>query len=130
VSERRLEISAEPDGSFVAVADERRAGVVVASWADIRRLRSRHNLDDHWAPGAYEAFVAAHGHPFDDWWAGLGPDVRTALLAEAHGAVPAAYAEVIKRSLRDEPGHDGLRVDGSSFTAAVSDYLAAQRPTG
>jgi hypothetical protein len=100
--------------------------VPVASWADIRRLRARHRQEDHWAGGALQAFVAAHGHPFDDWWATLGPEVQAALLVDPHGPVPAACAEAVKRSLRSEPGRDGLRVDGSSFTAEVREFLATK----
>ena len=123
MSERALEIALLPDGSFAATFDDRSPAVPVASWADVRRLRARHRQEDHWAQGALEVFVAAHGHPFDDWWASLAPDVRAGLLADVDGPVPAAYAEAVKRSLRAEPGRDGLRVDGSNFTEQVRDYL-------
>jgi len=127
VSERALEIAQLPDGSFAATFDDRDPAAPVASWADIRRLRARHRLEDHWAPGAREAFVAAHGHAFDDWWATLGPDVQAGLLAETEGRVPTAYADAVKRSLRSEPGRDGLRVDGSSFTPEVRAFLVLKR---
>jgi hypothetical protein len=125
VSERALEIAQQPDGSFAATFDDRSPAVPVTSWADIRRLRARHRQEDHWADGAYEAFLAAHGHPFDDWWASLDPEVQAGLLVDIDGPVPAAYADAVKRSLRSEPGRDGLRVDGSTFTVQVRDYLRA-----
>ena len=126
MSERELEIAQLPDGSFAATFDDRSPAVAVTSWADIRKLRARHRQEDHWAPGVREAFIAAHGHPFDDWWASLGPEVQAALLADRDGPVPPAYADAVKRSLRSEPGRDGLRVDGSSFTTEVREFLATK----
>ena len=126
MSERELEIAQLPDGSFTASFDERSPAVAVASWAEIRKLRARHRQEDHWADGARDAFVAAHGHPFDDWWEALAPQVRAGLLVDPEGPVPTAYAEAVKRSLRAEPGRDGLRVDGSSFTAEVREFLRAK----
>ena len=125
MSERALEIAQLPDGTFAATFDDRSPAVAVASWADIRKLRARHRQEDHWPDGVLEAFVAAHGHPFDDWWASLDPQVQAGLLVDIDGPVPAAYADAVKRSLRSEPGRDGLRVDGSNFTAQVRDYLRA-----
>jgi len=126
VSERELEIDRLPDGSFAATFSDRDPAVPVTSWADVRRLRARHRQEDHWAPGVREAFIAEHGHPFDDWWASLGPDVQQGLLVARDGPVPPAYADAVKRSLRSEPGRDGLRVDGSSFTAEVREFLATK----
>jgi len=126
VSERELEIVQLTDGSFAATFSDRDPAVTVTAWADIRRLRARHRQEDHWAPGVREAFIAAHGHPFDDWWASLGPEVQAALLADRDGPVPPAYADAVKRSLRSEPGRDGLRVDGSSFTTEVREFLATK----
>lgn len=126
MSERALEISRLPDGSFVAAFDDTDPPVPVASWADVRRLRARHRQEDHWAQGAREAFIAEHGHPFDDWWASLAPEVQQALLVDPAGPVPPAYAEAVKRSLRSEPGRDGLRLDGSSFTPQVREFLATK----
>jgi len=126
VSERQIEIVQLPDGAFAATFDDRYPAAVVTSWADIRALRARHRQQDHWAPGAYDAFVATYGHPFDHWWVALDPEVREALLADPSGRVPAAYADAIKRSLRSEPGRDGLRLDGSSFTTEVREFLAAK----
>jgi len=42
VSERQIEIVREPDGSFSATYDDRHPAVAVTSWAEIRKLRSRH----------------------------------------------------------------------------------------
>ena len=124
MSERQIEIVREPDGSFSATYDDRHPAVAVTSWAEIRKLRSRHQRGDQWAPGAREAFIAEHGHPFDDWWASLSANLQAALLADPDGPVPSAYAEEIRTSLRSENGRDGLRVDGSSFTPAVREFLA------
>lgn len=126
MSERLIEIVQLPDGSFAATFDDRRPAATLGSWAEVRTLRARHRQQDHWAPGALEAFVLEHGHPFDDWWASLEAPVRDALLAAPAGTVPSAYAEAVKRSLRSEPGRDGLRLDGSSFTPEVREFLAAK----
>ncbi len=126
MSERQIEIVQLPDGAFAATFDDRYPAAAVTSWADVRTLRARHRQQDHWAPGAYDAFVAAHGHPFDHWWAALGPDVRAALVADPSGRVPVAHVDAIKRSLRSEPGRDGLRLDGSSFTSEVREFLATK----
>jgi hypothetical protein len=126
VSEREIEIDQLADGSFAATFDERYPAAAVTSWADVRTLRARHRQQDHWAPGAYDAFVAAYGHPFEHWWTALAPEVRDALVADPSGRVPAAYADAVKRSLRSEPGRDGLRLDGSSFTPEVREFLATK----
>lgn len=126
VSERQIEIVQLADGAFAATFDDRLPAAPVTSWADVRALRARHRQQDHWAPGAYDAFVTAHGHPFDHWWSSLDPAVRAALIDDPSGRVPAAHADAIKRSLRSEPGRDGLRLDGSSFANEVRDYLAAK----
>ncbi len=132
VSERSLEIARQPDGAFLATFDDRDEPVPVTTWAEIRRLRARHRQEDHWASGDRDLFIAQHGHPFDDWWTSLGTACRDALLADPSGAVPSAYAEEIRRSLRSEPGRDGLRVDGSYFTVEVREFLSqrsAMSPT-
>jgi hypothetical protein len=126
VSEREIEIDQLADGSFAATFDERYPAAPVTSWADVRTLRARHRQQDHWAPGAYDAFVAAYGHPFEHWWTALAPEVRDALIADPSGRVPAAHADAVKRSLRSEPGRDGLRLDGSSFTPEVREFLATK----
>jgi hypothetical protein len=124
VSERLLEIVRQPDGRFLATFDDDRPAVPVASWADVRRLRDRHHQNDHWTGEDRAAFIAAYGDPFDDWWDSLPAAVRAALMADPHGPVPPEHAEELKRSLRKESGRDGLRVEGSSLTAAVQAYVA------
>lgn len=126
MSERALELTRRDDGVVVAVYDDRHPAEPVTSWEQVRRLRVRHRLADHWAPGLREEFEAEHGHPFADWWAGLSPECRAVLVADPTSPVPAAYAEEIRKSLRSEPGRDGLRVDGSYFTAEVQDFLRAE----
>lgn len=130
MSEHLLEIAQLADGSFAATFDDRYPAVPVTSWAEVRRLRGRHRQQDHWAPGAHDAFVAVHGHPFDDWWESLAPEVRAALLVDPDGPVPPAYAEAVKRSLRSENGRDGLRLDGSSFSTQVREFLRARAAQG
>ena len=126
MSERALEIAQLPDGSFAATFDDRSPAVAVASWADIRKLRARHRQEDHWPDGVLEAFVAAHGHPFDDWWASLSPGAQQALMADPRGPIPPGIAVELKRSLRHEPGRDGLRVEGSFFTEQVREYISSK----
>jgi hypothetical protein len=126
VAERFLEITRDEAGTYLAEFADDRPPVPVATWADVRRIRSRHRLIDHWTGDARETFIAGHGHPYDDWWAGLSADCQRALIAEPRGAVPPAYAVALKRSLRDESGRDGLRVEGSFFTAEVRAYIAAR----
>jgi hypothetical protein len=124
VSERYLELTRLPDGSFSATFADDRPAVRVVGWADIRRLRDRHHLSDHWNGADREAFIAEVGHPFDDWWNSLAPATRTALMADPDGPVPPDQGELVRRSLRDESGRDGLRVEGSYFTAPVREYIA------
>ncbi len=126
MSERFLELARQPDGSFSATFADDRPAESVRSWADIRRLRHRHRLTDHWTGDDREAFIVQFGHPYDDWWSGLPADIRQALMADPDGPVPAACAERLKRSLRDEPGRDGLRVEGSYLTPAVRAYIAGK----
>ncbi len=126
MAERSLELTKNPDGTFSATFDDARAAVQVSSWAEIRRLRVRHRLSDHWTAGDHAEFVAEHGHPFADWWAGLSPECRSALLAAPAGPIPAEFAEELRRSLRHELGRDGLRVEGSFFTPEVRAFLAEQ----
>jgi hypothetical protein len=130
VSERFLEVARQSDGSFSATFDDDRPPVQVSGWADIRRLRDRHRLNDHWTGGDRDAFIRTYGHPFDDWFHGLSTSCRDALLADPMGPVPPEHAVALKRSLRHELGRDGLRVEGSFFSAQVREYLtqrAAER---
>ena len=126
MSERFLELTRLPDGSFSATFADDRPAVRVLGWADIRRLRDRHHLSDHWTGEDRAAFIAQFGDPFDDWWNGLPTDAREALMADPDGPIPPAHAERLKRSLRDESGRDGLRVEGSYFTVPVRQYIAHQ----
>ena len=126
MSERLLELARLADGSFVATFADDQPPAVVTRWADIRRLRARHRLNDHWAAGDREAFIAEHGHPFDDWWASLSPGAQQALMADPRGPIPPGIAVELKRSLRHEPGRDGLRVEGSFFTELVRDYISSK----
>ena len=48
MSERRLEVVRQPDGRFLASFDDGQPAVEVSSWDDIRRLRARRHLVDHW----------------------------------------------------------------------------------
>jgi hypothetical protein len=132
VTERFLEVTRQPDGSFLAAFADDRPPAPVSGWSDIRRLRDRHRLNDHWTGADRDAFIAAHGHPFDDWFDALPASCRDALMADPQGPVPAEYAVALKRSLRRELGRDGLRVEGSFFSPAVRAYLehrAAERAT-
>jgi hypothetical protein len=126
VAERFLDVERRPDGSFFATFADDRPPARVAGWADIRRLRDRHRLTDQWTGDDRDAFVAKYGHPFDDWWDSLSPASRDALMADPRGPVPPAHAVSLKRSLRHESGRDGLRVEGSFFTAQVREYIAAK----
>jgi hypothetical protein len=129
MSERMLEIEQTPDGRFHAVADARYAAVEVTSWDDVRRLRGRHHLVDHWADGALEAFIAAHGHPFDDWWSSLTPACREALAADPHGAVPDAFHTEVKRALAHQPRQRGLELEGSHLSPDLRVYVAEKTGT-
>ena len=126
MSERLLELARLADGSFVATFADDRPPAVVKGWADIRQLRARHRLNDHWTESDREAFIAEHGHPFDDWWNSLTPTLQQTLIADPRGPIPSTVAVELKRSLRHEPGRDGLRVEGSYFTEPVREYLTAK----
>jgi hypothetical protein len=126
VGERFLEMTRDESGRYFAEFADDRPAVPVSTWAEIRRIRSRHRLTDHWTGDDRETFIAGHGHPYDDWWDGLPPACQRALIADPRGAVPPEFAVALKRSLRDESGRDGLRVEGSFFTAQVREYVAAR----
>jgi hypothetical protein len=126
MSERMLEIARAQDGRFLAVADERQPPVEVTGWDDVRRLRSRSHLVDHWAPGDREAFIALHGHPFDDWWAELSAACAAALAAHPDDAVPAEHHVEVTRTLRHQPRQAGLDLQGSSLSAELRAYITAR----
>jgi hypothetical protein len=134
MSERQLEITRAADGRFLAVLDERRPPVEVTSWDDVRRLRGRTHLVDHWADGDRAAFIALHGHPFDDWWAELSAACADALAANPDGAVPAEHHVEVKRTLSHQPRQAGLELQGSLLSAELRAYVTARthrdRPTG
>ena len=122
-----LEIVRSSDDRFLATVDERRDVVEVRSWDDVRRLRGKHHLVDHWAEGAREAFIALHGHPFDAWWESLSSACADALRRDPHGAVPAEHHAEVKRTLVHQPRQQGLELEGSSFSAELRAYLAAKQ---
>jgi len=124
MSERFLEMTRQADGSFLASFADDRPAARVSGWADIRRLRHRHNMTDHWAVDTDRAaFIAEFGHPYDDWWASLSPSCRESFMADPAGPVPARHAEELRRSLRHELGRDGLRAEGAFFSPEVRAYV-------
>jgi hypothetical protein len=124
MSERLLEIAQGPDGSFLASFDDEQPAVVVSSWDEIRDLRDRRHLVDHWVADDRQAFIAAHGHPFDDWWDRLTPGCTEALTADPHGPVPLQHHDEVKRSLRHQSKQSGLSLEGSSLSPEMRDYIA------
>jgi hypothetical protein len=126
MSERLLEIARADDGRFLAVPDERRPPVEVTSWDDVRRLRGQFHLVDHWADGDREAFIALHGHPFDDWWAELSAACAAALAGDPAGPVPPEHHVEVKRTLSHQPRQAGLDLQGSSLSAELRAYVAAR----
>jgi hypothetical protein len=132
MSERRLEVLRQPDGRFLASYDRAQPAVEVSSWDDIRRLRARRHLVDHWVAAERQEFIERYGHPFDDWWGQLTAACAEALLADPHGPVPPQHHEEVKRTLRHQPRQEGLGLDGSAFTAEVAAFVAdkaRRRPT-
>jgi hypothetical protein len=126
MSERQLEIARDPDGRFLAIGDPRQPAVEVTSWDDVRRLRGKTHLVDHWAGEDRAAFIALHGHPFDDWWASLSPACAAALLADPHGQIPAEHHVEVKRTLNHQARQSGLELQGSSMSPELRDYVAAR----
>jgi hypothetical protein len=124
MSERLLEIVQQPDGRFLATFDDKEPAVEVTSWDQIRRLRGKRHVHDHWAGDDRAAFIERYGHPFDDWWNELTPACAEAIVAEPNGAVPQQHHEEIKRTLRHQPTQAGLGLEGSRFTAEVQAYVA------
>jgi hypothetical protein len=124
MSERLLEVALLPDGRFLASSDDGRPAVEVSSWDEVRRLRAKLHLVDHWTEGDRQAFIKRHGHPFDDWWEQLTGACADALMADPNGPVPAQHLNEVKRTLRHQPPQEGLGLDGSRFTADVQDFIA------
>jgi hypothetical protein len=126
MSERMLEVARDADGRFLATIDERRPPVEVGSWDDVRRLRNQTYLVDHWSDDDLAAFIALHGHPFDQWWEGLSEACAAALVANAQGPVPVEHQDEVKRSLARQPRQAGLGLDGSSLSPALRAYVEAR----
>jgi hypothetical protein len=126
MSEHMLEIWREADGRFLALPEPRYPPVEVTSWDEVRRLRGRHHLVDHWQGEALAAFIAAHGHPFDDWWQSLSPACASALLADPFGPVPAEHHTEVKRTLLHQPKQKGLELEGSLLSPELRAYVAAR----
>lgn len=126
MSERLLEIVRAPDGRFLASFEDGQPAVAVTSWDDIRRLRGRRHIVDHWAEGDRQAFIERYGHPFDDWWDQLTPACAEALMADPNGPVPAQHHDEVKRTLRHQSQQAGLGLEGSSLTAEVRAFVVAK----
>jgi hypothetical protein len=126
MSERLLEIVRQSDGRFLASFDDGQSAVEVSSWDDIRRLRGKRHLVDHWAEGDRQAFIEQYGHPFDDWWDQLTAPCAEALMADPNGPVLPQHHEEVKRTLRHQPQQVGLGLEGSSLTEEVRAYVAAK----
>ena len=124
MSERLLEIVLQPDVRFLASFDDGEPAVEVFSWDDIRRLRGRRHLVDHWAADDLRSFIERYGHPFDDWWKQLSDPCAEALLANSNGPVPPQHHDEVKRSLRHQSTQAGLGLEGSRLTAEVRAYVA------
>jgi len=124
MSERLLEVARRPDGRFFASFDESQPALEVSSWDDIRELRARRHLVDHWAAGDRQAFIEQYGHPFDDWWDLLTPSCAAALMADPTGTVPAAQLDEVKRTLRHQPRQTGLHMDGSLLSTELRTFVA------
>ncbi len=124
MSERRLEIARQPDGRFLASADGGATTVEVSSWDDIRTLRDKRHLVDHWADGDQQAFIDQHGSPFEDWWRLLSPACAEALMADPRAAVPVEHDDEVKRTLRHQPRQAGLGLEGSGLSAQLRAFVA------
>jgi hypothetical protein len=122
MSERLLEVARQPDGHFLATFNDTEAPAQVTSWADIRRLRRRYYLTDHWLEQDRQEFIALYGHPFDDWWNALSAACREALMDDPNGPVPSKYHNEIAKSLRYQPV--GLGLEGSQFTPEGRAFIA------
>jgi hypothetical protein len=130
MSERMLEIVRDGEGRFLATADERHPAIEVSSWDDVRRLRGKTHLVDHWADGVRDEFIALHGHPFDDWWATLTPACAKALREHPHAEVPPAFQSEVKRAITHQAKQAGLELSGSSLSRELQEYVAARPAAG
>jgi hypothetical protein len=123
MSERLLEVARHPDGRFRATFDETQPAVEVSSWDEIRALRAKLHLVDHWADEDRQSFIEQHGHPFDDWWDQLTVECADALMADPTHSVPTRFLDEIKRTLRHQPRQAGLQLDGSSLSAELAAFV-------
>lgn len=123
MTERLLEVARRTDGRFWASFDESQPAVEVSSWDEVRALRAKRRLVDHWAGEDRQAFIDQHGHPFDEWWSQLTVGCAGALMADPEDAVPTAFLDEIKRTLRHQPRQAGLQLDGSRLSAELSAYV-------
>lgn len=126
MSERLLEIARQPDGRFLASFDDGAPAVEVTSWSDIRRLRGRRHIHDHWAGNDRQSFIEQNGHPFDDWWDQLSTACAQALTADPDGPVPPQHHEEVKRTLRHQSQQAGLELEGSRLSAEMQAYVAGK----
>jgi hypothetical protein len=125
VSERPLEVVRQPDGRFLA-SSPGEVDVEVKSWADVRRLRGKRHLADHWTDEDRRAFIELYGHPFDAWWSQLSPAAAASLMADPSGSVAPEHIEEIKRTLRHESRQTGLGLDGSRLTQETQAFVASK----
>jgi hypothetical protein len=125
MSERPLEVVRQPDGRFLA-SSPGEVDVEVKSWEDVRRLRGKRHLADHWTDADRLAFIELYGHPFDAWWSQLSPAAAAALLADPSGSVAPEHIEEVKRTLRHESRQTGLGLDGSRLTEETQAFVAAK----
>ena len=123
MSERLLEVVRRPDGRFWATFDEGEPALEVSSWDDVRTLRAKRHLVDHWAGDDRKAFIEQHGHPFDDWWDQLSVGCADALMAAPTQSIPAAWLDEVKRTLRHQPRQAGLQLDGSRLSAELTAFV-------
>ncbi len=125
MSERPLEVVRQPDGRFLA-SSPGEVDVEVTSWEDVRRLRGKRHLADHWTDADRLAFIELYGHPFDAWWSQLSPAAAASLIADPHGSVASEHVEEVKRTLRHESRQTGLGLDGSRLTEETQAFVAAK----
>src|SRR6476619_1724764 len=125
MSERPLEVVRQPDGRFLA-SSPGEVAVEVKGWEDIRRLRGKRHLADHWADADRLAFIELYGHPFDAWRSQLSPAAAASLMADPGGAVASGHIEEVKRALRHESRQTGLGLDGSRLNEEAQAFVRAE----
>jgi hypothetical protein len=125
MSERPLEVVRQPDGRFLA-SSPGEVDVEVNGWEDVRRLRGKRHLVDHWTDADRLAFIELHGHPFDAWWSQLSAAAAASLMADPSGPVAPEHIEEVKRTLRHESRQAGLGLDGSRLTEEAQAFVASK----